>query len=236
MPAAGGRVKTQRLLRSDFPQSFGAEDVEYFQEIPTSAVLDLRDADEVDASPHYFADAGFNVVENPIGVGSAASMMTGIPSVAELYQEMLAQSPKQLAKAVSAVAAAVPTGAALVHCTAGKDRTGVVIALTQAVLGVSDEDIVANYVSTHANLDGEWQQLMEAKIEKGLAALPASMREKFSMADIVPLMTGSPAPAIQGVLDTIRKAHGTVDQFLLTNGVTQQELDTLRAELVVPAS
>ena len=154
MAAGEGRVRTQHLLRSDFPQSFGAESVEYMQEVPVSAVIDLRTDPEIESQPRYFKDAGFNVVKIPILSGSIKSMMANVPTVSELYQSMIASSPTELAQSIAAIATATQSGAALVHCTAGKDRTGVVIALTQALLGVSDDDTVANYVQTQANLQG----------------------------------------------------------------------------------
>ena len=90
----------------------------------------------------------------PILSGSIKSMMANVPTVSELYQSMIASSPTELAQSIAAIATATQSGAALVHSTAGKDRTGVVIALTQALLGVSDDDTVANYVQTQANLQG----------------------------------------------------------------------------------
>lgn len=231
MAAGNGRVRTQRLLRSDFPQSFGPEDTEFMQEVPLATVLDLRTDAEIASQPRYFKDAGFSVVEIPILTGSIKSMMANIPTVSELYQSMITESPKQLAKAVSAVAAAVPNGAALVHCTAGKDRTGVVIALTQELIGVNDKDIVANYILTQKNLQGAWLAKMQANMQKMMSKVPNV--GGIDIAAVTALATGSPAEAIQGVLDTIRKEHGTVKNFVLANGVTQDEIDALRAELIV---
>ena len=49
-----------------------------------------------------------------------------------------------------------------------------VIALTQALLGVSDDDIVANYVQTQANLQGAWLAKMEANMKDMMAKVPDS--------------------------------------------------------------
>ncbi|MFZ1381675.1 MAG: tyrosine-protein phosphatase [Scrofimicrobium sp.] len=231
MAAGDARVRTQRLLRSDFPQSFDAEDIEFMQEVPLATVLDLRTDTEIDSQPQYFKNAGFNVVEVPILSGSIKSMMENIPTVSQLYQSMIAQSPKQLAQSVATIAGAVSKGAALVHCTAGKDRTGVVIAMTQELLGVSDEDIVANYVQTQDNLQGAWLAKMQANMQQMMSKVPDL--GKIDVAAVTALATGSPAEAIQGVLDTIRKEHGTVKEFVLSNGVSEEEIDILRSELLV---
>ncbi|WP_182142767.1 tyrosine-protein phosphatase [Schaalia sp. JY-X169] len=129
---------------------------------------------EIESQPRYFKDAGFNVVKIPILSGSIKSMMANVPTVSDLYQSMIASSPTELAQSIAAIATATQSGAALVHCTAGKDRTGVVIALTQALLGVSDDDIVANYVQTQANLQGAWLAKMEANMKDMMAKVPDS--------------------------------------------------------------
>ena len=59
---------------------------------------------------------------------------------------------------VAAVADARP-GGVLIHCYAGKDRTGMSVALLLSLAGVSDEDIADDYALTMLNLEpliGEW--------------------------------------------------------------------------------
>lgn len=230
MPATGGRVKTERILRSDFPDSLDGEDVEFFQEMPLTAVIDLRDAEEVQMSPRLFKDAGFNVVEMPVFAGSAMSMAKDVPSVEELYLYMVQSSPSVLTEAVVQIADATGKGAALVHCTAGKDRTGVVCALTQAVLGVSDADIVKNYTQSQKNLSGAWLTQKEAQLKALLASTPQAAG--INVDEFLPLLTGSPASAIEGALAAVRKEHGTVEGFLLANGATRIDLTTLRGNLI----
>lgn len=140
--------------------------MEFFQGMPLVSVLDLRTPEEVALSPRFFANAGFDVVSLPLLSGSVASMLKDVPSVGQVYLEMLAASPKELTAAVIAIADATGEGAVLVHCTAGKDRTGVVCALVQAVLGVSDQDIVANYVLSHDNLEGAWVRSKEEELKE----------------------------------------------------------------------
>lgn len=234
MRAQGGRVKTEKLLRSDFPTSLDGEDVEFFQELPLLSVIDLRVAQEIAMAPTFFRNAGFYVYEDGIHVGSFMSMERGAPTVEAMYLDIVENSPQKLAAAVVEIARVTADGAVLVHCTAGKDRTGAVCALTQAVVGVSDADIVANYVQTQANLSGEWLTQMTPKAEAMLAAVPGA--QGITMAQVTPLMVGSPASAIQGMLAQVRKESGTVDAFLLANGVTKDDLEALRTNLIEPTS
>lgn len=230
MPAAEGRVRTQRLLRSDFPQSLDAEDVEYFKSVPLAAVVDTRTELEIESAPRFFEEAGFNVVVKSIGAGSVTSMIEA-PSVEQMYLDMIADQPTEVAAAVGAVADGVPTGAVLVHCTAGKDRTGVVVALTLSVLGVSESDIVANYVQTQANLEGQWLTDMKPEVEAMLAKTAAG--KDISFAQLVPILTGSPASAIEAVLAQVQKEHGSTEGFLLANGVTKDQIASLKEHLIL---
>src|SRR5918996_443822 len=76
----------------------------------------------------------------------------------ELYARLLAQSAGRVCAALAAIASEVADHPTVFHCTAGKDRTGIVAALVLALLGVSEDDIVADYVLT--------QDVMPVMIER----------------------------------------------------------------------
>ncbi len=174
-----------------FPSAISLDAAEFFLGLPLGVVIDLRDPDEIDTNPKIFWDAGFSVVERPIFSGSIASMTTGVPGVEQLYLTMLERFPVQLAAAVGDVANSVEGGAVLVHCTAGKDRTGMVIALIQSLLGARDDDVIATYARTQANLSGEWLIGMHAKLRQ-LAQRDAQFAQ-LNVSDLDPLLAGSPA-------------------------------------------
>jgi protein tyrosine/serine phosphatase len=69
------------------------------------------------------------------------------PPAVRSYLGYLTDRPGAVVDALRALAGGGP-GASVVHCAAGKDRTGVVSALTLAVAGVGHEDIVADYALT----------------------------------------------------------------------------------------
>ena len=66
-------------------------------------------------------------------------------SVEEGYREIIREDTKPTAEALAAVIQSLEDGAVLFHCTAGKDRTGIIAALLLLFLGVDDEDIIADY-------------------------------------------------------------------------------------------
>ena len=230
MPAGEGRIRLGRLLRSDFPSAVNSEANGFFRELPLAAVVDLRDLDEAKASAHLFQDAGFEVIERPIFTGSVASMATGVPSIEQLYTTMVQRFAPQVASAVGDVADAIGSGAVLVHCWAGKVRTGVVIGLVQSLLGVRDDDVVASYARTQANLSGKWLQTMRARLKE--LAIHNPQFAGVDEDEIEPLLVGSPPEAIQSMLDRVREASGSVEGFLLDNGLTAQQAGKLRSDLL----
>ncbi|MFT3944728.1 MAG: tyrosine-protein phosphatase [Ancrocorticia sp.] len=230
LPTANGRIRTGRLLRSDFPAMISTDAAAFFRELPLAAVVDLRDPDEIDTNPKAFWDAGFSVVERPIFSGSIASMTTGVPAVEELYLTMLERFPVQLAAAVGDIADSVESGAVLVHCTAGKDRTGMVIALIQSLLGVRDDDVITTYARTQANLSGEWLVGMYRKLRHLAANDPrfANLDER----DLDPLLVGSPPEAMRSALDWIDRTSGSAETFLRDNGLEADQVGALREVLL----
>ena len=120
--------------------------------------------------------------------------------------------------AVRAVAEA-RDGASVVHCAAGKDRTGVVVALSLAVAGVPYEEIVADYAMT--------ADVIEALVAK-LAASP-TYAEDMDRHDL-PRHTPR-AETMTRVLALLDEQHGGPAGWLREHGFGDDEQATLRARL-----
>jgi len=112
---------------------------------------------------------------------------------------------------------------ALLHCSAGKDRTGITIALLLAVLGVPEDTIVADY--TLSNL--AYSQIItvmagEIKQARWAGVSPAHMQ---------PLLL-APAQQLRQTFAYIRSRYGSIEQYLTgAAGVSADSLNTLRQEL-----
>ncbi|MEO0564626.1 MAG: tyrosine-protein phosphatase [Chloroflexota bacterium] len=112
----------------------------------------------------------------------------------------------------------------LVHCTAGKDRTGVAIALVLAVLGVPDETILADYSLSNAHFE-----VFEAFGAKAIAPLRGLGINTETMQ---PLFTANPV-TMQATLDYVRVTYGSVAAYLTgPGGVSEDQLDRLRENLL----
>ena len=118
---------------------------------PPATVLDLRDPDERGKGRHPLGEAGSRVVQLPMAATLApdtqARLRAAQVSLPELYGGLLDAAPEWL-PSVRRVAARA-RGPLLVHCAAGKDRTGVVVAVLLAVAAVSREAIVTDYLVTN---------------------------------------------------------------------------------------
>jgi protein tyrosine/serine phosphatase len=105
----------------------------------------------------------------------------------------------------------------VVHCVAGKDRTGVVCALTLSLLGVSEDDIAAEYALSSANL--------RRYLDRLLAENPG-----HDNPDAFPLDT--PAEVMHRFLAGLRAEHGSVERYLTGAGLPAGRIESLREHLL----
>jgi protein-tyrosine phosphatase len=110
---------------------------------------------------------------------------------------------------------------ALVHCAAGKDRTGITVAVLLAAAGVDDADIVADYTVTGLRL---------ARVNASLAR-----RAGYRVPDPPPQPALLPETPIRTVLAALHATYGGAEQFLINHGTTPAELDRWRALLLQDA-
>lgn len=211
----GGRTRSLKLLRSELPSAPGAVSA-LAAAIPVSLVVDLRDDEEEHELPSPFAAAGFRTRRIPIFAGSAASFVEENFTLERLYGHMLTSSGKAFALVAAEIAGA--DGASLVHCTLGKDRTGLAIALVLDAVGVEREAVVSDYAITRDQFDDAWR---EARL-RGLEELHGR-----DLRQIVPLLTESPASVMRSVLAQVDERWGGGGQFLLDHGLPATVLEDL---------
>lgn len=218
--ALDGRIRRGRLLRSgNLVDATPAGVAELERRV--AHIVDLRDGQEVASAPS--ATKAIATTHLPLFLGSVTSFFTEDFSLDEMYRQLLEESGERLADAIRIIAAGEAT---LVHCTVGKDRTGVTIALALAAVGADREAIIADYALTESQLPQERNRRITAFLQ--------SQHPEAQHA--VALATLSPAEVMRGVLGEIDERWGSAAGYLLAHGMTDAELGALRDALVEDAA
>lgn len=224
-PVPGGIVRRGKLFRSDGLARLGDAGRQSLRELGVRIVIDLRDDFEAEVMPDDVDGLGLQRLHLPVFEGSGASASTVGVTLAGLYEKILLQHRDVVVTALREIA---DTGdqAVVVHCTAGKDRTGIVVALALSAVGVDRETVVADYSATEANLDGPWLEEMVALVRShGVEVTP----------DLRIILGGSPPEALEEALGMLDRDYGGVREYLLDAGFDEVELAKLRSVLVEPA-
>ncbi|MFF5624186.1 tyrosine-protein phosphatase [Microbacterium sp. NPDC012755] len=219
IPASGGVIRTGRLFRSGHLAAVGADGADVVRS-RVRRIVDLRADDEV--SEDATAVDGVAITRLPLYLGSTRSFFVEDYSLGEIYAHLLSRSSAQLVEAVRIIAAGEPT---LVHCTAGKDRTGVTIALALSAVGADREAVVADYALTADLIPAEHRRATSAR----LAEKYPESRHAWMLA------TESPAEVMRDTLAALDAEWGSAADYLRAHGVTSDELAALRDALVSPA-
>jgi protein-tyrosine phosphatase len=220
--ADGGTVRSGKLYRADALGRLGERGRQELRDLGVRVVIDLRDDFEVNALPDDLEGLDIEVLRLPVFEGSGASAATIGATIADLYRKIVFQHTDVIVRALREIA---DTGdePVVVHCTAGKDRTGIVVALALLAVGVDRETVVDDYALTEANLAGPWlEQILALVRGHGVEVTP----------DLRVILGGSPREAMESVIDALDERYGSVRAYLLDAGLDELELAKLRSVLV----
>jgi protein-tyrosine phosphatase len=208
------------LWRADAPFDLDCEARRHLSSLKLRMIVDLRRPRERDRWPYDPRAIAPETVAVPLieDVSATAPSLDG--GFGPFNTWVLDARGEAVARAVSALAqpGALP---ALVHCTAGKDRTGVVIALVQAWLGVPDGAIADDYSRSAELLRADSAEA----IEKQRRALGVDVRKRPE------LLEARPEWIIEA-LDSVRRGYDNLDDYLLAHGARRSDLDRLRGALL----
>jgi len=172
---------------------------------PPVLVLDLREPQEL-IGGHPLAGPDTQVVQVPLLAGPHVGDWRALPSLEELYRGSLTRAGERIAEVLDLLIAA--PGPVLVHCAAGKDRTGVLVAVLLRAAGVSRQAVVADYLRTEQN-----RPALLAQLTWDTSLLDEEDRLQFQH------LTGTSAPALQAVLNELDAAAGGVSGWLRAQDV-----------------
>jgi protein tyrosine/serine phosphatase len=233
----GRRMKTGVLYRSANHAYATDADLDRMAELNLAAIIDLRRSEERAREPSKrWPGFGAAVVENDILSDHAdwIDAMKGVEVDAQWflndgmgYYRRAPFEPRHIdlfTRYFQTLASA--QGAIVVHCAAGKDRTGLICALTHHVLGVGEDDIMADYLLTND----------ESRMARKMAFLGPWLRDTVGK-DVDEAGLRVAVSVNRAYLETafavIREAHGSLDGYLTQMlGVDDALRERLHARLL----
>ncbi len=238
LPTRNGQsTVAHRLLRADNLQHLSPADMKLLvQDIGVTTVVDLRSPTEVasegpgpltrvESVRHLYLSV---LPERGTATDAAADALAirrdGARSRypddirASYYLGYLEDRPDHVVAALRSVAEA--PGAALVHCAAGKDRTGVVVALALSAVGVRRDAVVADYTATAERLDAVLDRLRASKTY-------AADLEQAPAEDHVPR-----AETMVAFLEEVDSRYGGVLGWLSGHGFGASDVASLRVKML----
>lgn len=230
LTASGGRVRPGLLYRSGTPQFLTPPDARALvADTGIRTAVDLRLPHEVEREGRGpLADLPVRHVPHPFTIRSLVaegSSVAPMPDDDPLLATYLGYLRDDAAPVVGVIAELARPGAlpALVHCTVGKDRTGVAVALLLEAVGVLREEVVAEYAAGESDVAPAMERLR-------------STATYGDAVDVYPRAAWSAPPgAMRAFLAEVDARHGGVTALLTMHGVGPDAVSRLSALLVEPA-
>jgi protein tyrosine/serine phosphatase len=217
--AAGRRVRPGRLFRSAHHGRASAAAVVRLAELDIGAVVDLRRPGERRDQPSRRPDGWSGlVIEGGIDDGAEAPHITFLKTqdltpasgrrfMQDTYRRLPFDAAHRDVFSRYFQALADEDRPVLIHCAAGKDRTGFLAALTHHLLGVSRDDMVEDYLLTNAAVD-------LAGRAPSIARQLHKMTGRVAADDAVVAFLGVEAAYLDAALAEVEARHGSVEAYL----------------------
>lgn len=221
-------MRGRRLYRAGAWERLSDRDRAWFGENITT-VLDLRHPDELAAAEHTRTGELpgrlilHSIFREDVPLADFTAELNGLhgPAISsERYLHYLkVGAGERFARGIEMLAdeSNYPV---LINCTAGKDRTGILVALAMEILGIDDETIAAEYERSNAAIEGLVAYL--ESIGRELQGTPEEIRARME----------TPADKMLGFLEGVRAEHGSVSDLLASHGVSDDTFEALRRLLL----
>jgi protein-tyrosine phosphatase len=220
----GHVIRNGRVLRSDNPKALTEAGLQHLRAtVDPSVVIDLRIPLEV-TREGYDLGAGIRVVNCPMTPQSGITQEhidAGMcDNLIDDYLRQIDVNGSYVAEALGIIAEP-GNHPVIIHCTAGKDRTGITVAMLLDILGVPHEHIVADYHVTTKNMAPVIERIRNAPVfqENGLADAPD-------------WIFASDPETMAGFLAGMTELYGGAAAWALAQGLSQEQLDSLRSSLL----
>ncbi len=235
------RIRKGLFLRTDSLDRLTDNDlISLRDKYKVSIVIDLRNEEESGQKPDRMIE-GARYSQIPLFVMAQAGvtreedtveMTDGVPDMENLYRIMVASDKvsQKLGNALRLVMNNTQDGrqkCSLFHCVAGKDRTGILAMLILGILGVSEEDIMEDYLLT--NVTG---QEIAGKIADDIKKLTGNAE----MAERVLIAYTANESFLMSALDYIHSEYGTIPEYCKGKlKISEEEMEAFRERVLEPA-
>ncbi|MFB0610752.1 tyrosine-protein phosphatase [Aurantiacibacter poecillastricola] len=238
----GGKVRRGMLFRSNRLSQLTPGDIALLEETGIATIFDLRAPREREADPTAWQAAHLDFHSWPPGhkrrlVDMALEYPPTAKGAEALMADFYADLPRMMAHAFGGILARIADGAApcIIHCSAGKDRTGMAAALILSAVGVPRESVLDDYAMTDrivASEDDMARSLFTGK--SGGDRAKGSMRERFPPEAIAVMRSARPS-FLESAFAGIERDYGTLPEYFAAIGANDAVLGRLRKLLVEPA-
>lgn len=220
---AGGFTRSRVLLRSDNIGSLNTDGHEAMVAYGVTTVIDLRSESEVNPLPPRGGGLGRGAwgetqptyLHLPVADDATMRMLAEAPTMFDRYLLMLEHRQTAFDEIFKTLAQA--EGTVLFHCFAGKDRTGLVAALSLALAGVDVDAIAADYAETDSQMSTRYEEWLAAAAPEKLE----EMRDDLQC----------PPERIVGVLDHLQSKWGGAAAYLQAAGLSTTDITRLQSKL-----
>lgn len=221
MSAGSSKIRSSVLYRCAAPVQLDEQITSWVEHSRISRIFDLRSNRETQRVAGFPEVAGLTTRTRIPLLEGALPMGNSIPNLESLYPPLLLNHPNVWAQLADEVAR--NDSATLIHCTAGKDRTGVAIALLLLAVGADREAVFEDYSASTVNLQGPWLEAMRAQIKAH--GIPVTQ-------PMIELMIGTSVPGLDAALSEVEHRHGSVADYLLAHGLSPERLEQLGERLL----
>jgi len=241
-PAAdGSMVRWGRLYRSGVLSRLTDDDLGAIARLDLRVVCDLRRTGERRHDPSRAFGAGVTTLAWETGVetspirnerfAQARSPEQAQAAMCEMYRRLPFVLRPRLQGVFEGLQRCLEDGAFVVHCTAGKDRTGIAVALILTALGVSRDAVIEDYVLTNTavNLEQRLRGRHATGVGVAVTSAPILALSEFARAAV---LDANPDYIAAG-LEAIEARHGSVTAYLEAElGIDAAQVEQLRQTLL----
>jgi len=221
----GKTIKAGVIVRSDNPIGLTEKGhIDLMVMVGPRTIIDLRSAIELERDGYTLKDESVTIFNYPMqplsGVNQEQIDAGAFGNLIDDYMGQLEINGHSIIQALRAISSS-DQHPIMYHCSAGKDRTGVVTAMLLDILGVEHEDIAADYHLTTANMGPILERIRTAPIfkENGLAFAPD-------------WLFASDPETMMAFFDRMTAKYGSAEGWALQHGLTQVEIDAIREHLL----